>query len=178
MSNSDAWYENDTRQVNAPEHRVPFKEKVCWTAISLFVFLVPWLWAFGSLQMTGSPWDRKPYPMHESLQECLNMFWNWASDPLPSKPDEERWMKIALSYFGLPAYSQLNQFNHKSTGGISPFEVCCQIPVYGIVTSKSLALISPCWWVKKRVGCWGEWAHVQFQSQFNKSFIWSHLTSL
>mmetsp|Transcript_5158 Transcript_5158/g.6406 ORF Transcript_5158/g.6406 Transcript_5158/m.6406 type:complete len:475 (-) Transcript_5158:89-1513(-) len=27
-------------EVNAPEHRVPFKEKVCWTAISLFVFLV------------------------------------------------------------------------------------------------------------------------------------------
>merc|ERR1719267_103285 len=27
-------------EVTAPEHRVPFKEKVCWTAISLFVFLV------------------------------------------------------------------------------------------------------------------------------------------
>jgi len=27
-------------EVIAPEHRVPFKEKVCWTAISLFVFLV------------------------------------------------------------------------------------------------------------------------------------------
>eukprot|EP00929_Paragymnodinium_shiwhaense_P014453 TRINITY_DN122363_c0_g1_i1.p1 TRINITY_DN122363_c0_g1~~TRINITY_DN122363_c0_g1_i1.p1 ORF type:complete len:475 (+),score=85.51 TRINITY_DN122363_c0_g1_i1:52-1476(+) len=27
-------------EVVAPEHRVPFKEKVCWTAISLFVFLV------------------------------------------------------------------------------------------------------------------------------------------
>lgn len=27
-------------EVIAPEHRVPFREKVCWTAISLFVFLV------------------------------------------------------------------------------------------------------------------------------------------
>eukprot|EP00928_Gymnodinium_smaydae_P020624 TRINITY_DN17975_c0_g2_i1.p1 TRINITY_DN17975_c0_g2~~TRINITY_DN17975_c0_g2_i1.p1 ORF type:complete len:477 (-),score=97.34 TRINITY_DN17975_c0_g2_i1:92-1522(-) len=27
-------------EVVAPEHRVPLKEKVCWTAISLFVFLV------------------------------------------------------------------------------------------------------------------------------------------
>jgi len=27
-------------EVVTPEHRVPFKEKICWTAISLFVFLV------------------------------------------------------------------------------------------------------------------------------------------
>lgn len=27
-------------EVITPEHRVPFKEKVCWTALSLFVFLV------------------------------------------------------------------------------------------------------------------------------------------
>ncbi|CAE8625647.1 unnamed protein product [Polarella glacialis] len=27
-------------EVIAPEHRVPFKEKICWTSISLFVFLV------------------------------------------------------------------------------------------------------------------------------------------
>lgn len=27
-------------EVVTPEHRVPFKEKICWTAISLFIFLV------------------------------------------------------------------------------------------------------------------------------------------